>query len=237
MLQWASTFLNMWKFQSQFLDFNIFVFQLILKLCDFLNQINSVHFSNFILFVILFELIIGMIVIFLKIFNLNFQNVKLIIFLIKFIVSFHRLLSKNSQLLLKILYTIIGGEHFLLLLRFVLDLRKLFFDFFDVIAISKEKFSLVFFDYMLNYAVHDINCGMDLIVKLINLIDGFFVVKFSWCPGNQYVTGYGLSRNKKIHCMRMLMMLIILLTYWCNVLKRFRHVFFLMWHIFDFFIQ
>ena len=112
---------------------------------------------------------------FLQILNFNFENIKLIILLIKFIISLHCLLPKNSKLLLKILYTIVWREHFLLLLGFVLYLRKLLLDFFYVISISEEKLCFMLYYYMLNLTVHVIDRCVNLIVKLLDLIYGLFI--------------------------------------------------------------
>lgn len=118
---------------------------------------------------------------FLQILNFNFENIKLIILLIKFIISLHCLLPKNSKLLLKILYTIVWREHFLLLLWFVFYLRKLLLYFFYVISISEEKLCFMLFYYMLNLTVHVINCCVNLIVKLLDLIYGLFI-EVGWSP-------------------------------------------------------
>ena len=118
---------------------------------------------------------------FLQILNFNFENIKLIILLIKFIISLHCLLPKNSKLLLKILYTIVWREHFLLLLWFVFYLRKLLLYFFNVISISEEKLCFMLFYYMLNLTVHVINCCVNLIVKLLDLIYGLFI-EVGWSP-------------------------------------------------------
>ena len=118
---------------------------------------------------------------FLQILNFNFENIKLIILLIKFIISLHCLLPKNSKLLLKILYTIVWREHFLLLLWFVFYLRKLLLYFFYMISISEEKLCFMLFYYMLNLTVHVINCCVNLIVKLLDLIYGLFI-EVGWSP-------------------------------------------------------
>ena len=118
---------------------------------------------------------------FLQILNFNFENIKLIILLIKFIISLHCLLPKNSKLLLKILYTIVWREHFLLLLWFVFYLRKLLLYFFYMISISEEKLCFMLFYYMLNLTVHVIDRCVNLIVKLLDLIYGLFI-EVCRCP-------------------------------------------------------
>ncbi len=99
--------------------------------------------------------------------------------MIKFVVYFHCFLSENGQFLFKILYSIIGWKHFLLLFGFVLDFREFFLNFLDVISVSKQKLCFMFFYHMFHLRIHVIYCGVDLIVEFMNLLDRFFIVKVS----------------------------------------------------------
>jgi hypothetical protein len=146
---------------------------------DFFIRVKSVHFKNHALLDMLSQFVVGISDFLFEIFHFEFQNVDLNIFLIEFVVYFHGLLSENGQFLFKILYSIIGRKHFLLLFGFVLDFREFFLNFFDVISVGKQKLSLMFFDHMFHFRVHIIYCGVDLTVEFMNLLDRFFIVEVS----------------------------------------------------------
>lgn len=79
------------------------------------------HFRHHIFLDLFLQLASSILGLLFQLFDFHFEEIDFVIFLVKLVVGFHRLLSKKGKLLLQVLYSIIGGEHFLLFLGLVLD--------------------------------------------------------------------------------------------------------------------
>lgn len=112
---------------------------------------------------------------FFQIFHPELQNINLKILLIKLVINLHGLIPEDRQLLFEILYPIIRREHFLLFFRLVLDLREFLLDFLDVVSVSEQELGLVFLDNMLDFCIHVVDGGVDLVVQFEYLVGGFLV--------------------------------------------------------------
>ena len=83
-----------------------------------------------------------------------------------------RLFPEDDHLLLEVLDAIVGGEHLLLLLGFVLDLCEFLLDLGDVVAVGVEELRLVLLDHVLDLLVHLVDRPVEVLVGLVEGLRG-----------------------------------------------------------------